>query len=149
MTDMTDDDKELIEQTVWPSRGEDATADALIVHAARLAVAMSAESHELMTKAFALDRDDPDRKPALRAYMDQVVSMVAQAQVADLLVAVQNDDRALADTLAHRIWSVTEDGGVITELMWEYLDDRGIDADAVFELAERDARANHMVGSGE
>lgn len=143
----TDAEKTLIESTKWPESEEAATADAMILHGARLAAAWSADSRELMTKAYAFDKDAPERKPALRAYMDALVAMIAEAQVVDLLVQVQADDATAADVLARRLWDLTEDGGVLMELMWEYIDARGVDADAVFDLSEREAVTNHPNGS--
>lgn len=137
MSDVTDAERALIEQTDWPKREEDATADALILYGARLAAVISAESHELMVKAFAIDTDSPERKLALRAWTDAVVSMISAAQVVDLLAQVQQTSREQADALAARIWDLTEDGGVLMELMWDALATRGLDADAVFAMAER------------
>lgn len=147
MMEYTEAEKALIESTQWPSTEAGATADALIVHGARLAVSWSAQSHELMVKAYALDKESPERAPALRAYMDALIAMIAEAQVVDLLVQVQKLDGNIADDLASRLWGITEDGGVLTEFMWEYLDERGVDADAVFEFTRREDAAHHSKDS--
>lgn len=139
----TDAEKSLIESTQWPSNLDGVTADALIVHGARLAVSWSYQSHELMRIAFATDKEAPEYKPAMRAYMDALVGMIAEAQVVDLLVQVQKENPSQAEELAQRIWQITEDGGVLTEFMWEYLVARGVDADAVFAVAEREASTVH------
>ena len=145
MTEYTDDEKELIGATGWPTSEADATADALIVHGARLAVAMHAANDVLMRRAYALPKDDTERQPALRDYLDGITSMIAEAQVVLALVAVQeNHGRDAADAVAQRLWEMTEDGGVLTELMWEALDDREINADAVFALAEKSAEPGDL-----
>lgn len=139
MSEYTEDEKALIDATQWPAREADVTADALIVHGARLTIAMQANDERLMRDAFALDRESPDYKPAMRAYMDAVTGMIAEAQVVLALIAVQEDHgREAADAIALRLWEITEDGGVIGELMWGALDDRKINAEAVFELARKE-----------
>lgn len=139
MTDYTEAEKALIDATQWPATEDAATADALIVHGARLVAAMHAQNDVKMRKAFALDTDHPERKPALSAYMDGVTSMIAEAQVVLALAEVQKASRDQADALSRLLWVLTEDGGALTELAWEALDARGIDADAVFATAERHA----------
>lgn len=74
MTEFTDDEKALIDATQWPKTEEDATADALIVHGARLALAMRAKTDVLMREAFSIDRDSPEYKTAISAYMDSITS---------------------------------------------------------------------------
>lgn len=139
MSDYTDDEKALIEATEWPTREESATADALIVHGARLAIAMHASNDVLMRKAFDLDRESPEYKPAMRAYVDGITSMIAEAQVVIALVQVQKTSREQADDVARMLWELTEDGGVLPELMFDYLTDRRIDANAMWALADKDA----------
>lgn len=148
MTDYTDAEKALIDATQWPDTEDGATADALIVHGARLVAAMHAQNDVKMRKAFALDNEDPHRKPALRAYMDGVTSMIAEAQLVIALAEVQKTSREQADALSRLLWGLTEDGGALTELAWEVLDARGIDADAVFATAEKHAEPGDPSPSG-
>lgn len=139
MTDYTDEEKALIVATEWPQCEEDATADALIVHGARLAVTMRASTDLLMRKAFDTDKESPEYRPAMSAYIDGLTSMIAESQVVIALVELQKESRERADHIARRLWDLTEDGGVLPELMWEYLTDRGIDAEAIWARAEKDA----------
>lgn len=145
MTEFTEDEKALIDATQWPKTEEDATADALIVHGARLALAMRAKTDVLMHEAFAFERDSPEGKAALRAYMDAITSMIAEAQLVLALVEVQKASREQADALARLLWELTEDGGVLPELMWDALTARGIDADAVWALADKSAAPSSAV----
>ncbi|MBW9118869.1 hypothetical protein JNB63_02055 [Microbacterium trichothecenolyticum] len=126
----------LIERTQWPIRPEDVTADALIIHGARLAMGWSANSHELAEVAFAQDRESPTYKPAMRAYLDAITGMIAEAQVVIALVDVQKRSPEQAEELARKLWECTEDGGALHELMFDYLDDRGLDAQAIWEEIE-------------
>lgn len=139
MTEFTDDEKALIDATQWPKTEEDATADALIVHGARLALAMRAKTDVLMREAFSIDRDSPEYKTAISAYIDSITSMIAEAQIVLALVEVQKASREQADALARLLWDLTEDGGVLPKLMWDALSARGIDADAVWALADKSA----------
>ncbi|WP_353809140.1 hypothetical protein [Agromyces sp. SYSU T00194] len=134
---------ELVAKTDWPKRDEDATADAMILHGARLTIAWQAETHQLMTRAFAVDRESAEYKPAMRRYVDAVQAMLAEAQVVVALVQVQRRSPELADEIARELYSMTEDGGVVGELMWEYLDARGVDADAAFSIIEELTTAEH------
>lgn len=134
---MTEDD--VIAATEWPTHALLVTADALILHSARLAMAWQAKSDVLMHAAHVLDRESPEYRPAMRVYVDAVEMFIHEAQVAELLVAVQAKDAEFADALALRIWELTEDGGVLSERLWEHLDDRGIDADEVWRLSEESA----------
>lgn len=128
---------EILEQTKWPEREEDATADALVRHGARIAVAVQATADELMHEAFALDRESPEYKPAMRRYLDAVSGFIAEAQVVVALVETQKRSPEAADSLARLLWELTEDGGVLHELMYDYLAARGVDADAVFGFVRK------------
>lgn len=126
---------EIVEQTKWPERVEDATADALIRHGARIAVAVQAQADDLMHEAFAIDRESPEYKPAMRRYLDAISAFIAEAQAVVALAEVQKRSPEAGDELARLMWELTEDGGVLHELMYDYLAGRGVDADAVFEWA--------------
>lgn len=137
---MNESTKALMDATDWPKYTEDATADALILHSARVSMAIRAKADVLMGEAFDLPKDDPQWRPAMRAYMDAATAMIAESSVAILLHKVQRHSREQADALARILWELTEDGGVLPELMYDYLTERGIDADAVWAAAEEDAR---------
>lgn len=137
---MNEQTKAIIDQTDWPKRREDATADALIVHSARLSLAAYAEAHKLSTPAFELPSDSPEYKPAMAAYLDALSTALVESQLAAALVLVQKRSPEEADLLASALYEYTEDGGILTELMFDYLNERGIDADAVWAAAEESAR---------
>lgn len=139
MTDYTEDEQKLIDATEWPTTADLATADAMIVHGARLAMTMQADTDILSKRYFRMDRSDPGHRDAARAYMQSVVHMIAEAQVTIAIAKVQEKDRAAADELARTLWIYTEDGGLLHELMFDYLQDRGVDAQAMWDLAERSA----------
>ncbi len=124
------------EKMKWPETEEAATADALITHGARLAMSWSAEKGPLSRRAFSLAKDDPERPTALRKYLDAVSAMIAEAQVVAALVAVQKVSREQADELARHLWLITEDGGLVHELMFDYLDERGIPSEEVWNDVE-------------
>jgi len=139
MTDYTEDEQKLIDATEWPTSAELATADAMIVHGARLAMKMQADSDVLSKRFFRMDKTDPGYRDAARAYGERVTHMVAEAQATIALAKVQEKDRAAADELARTLWVYTEDGGLLHELMFDYLDARGVDSQAMLDLAERSA----------
>ncbi len=130
------------DRTSWPQQTEDATADRLIVHAARITIALHENSHVLYTAVpWDNDKADPERRAAIVRYVDTVSAMVNSAQVGIALAEVQKRSRADADALALRIWELTEDGGALTELAWEHLDDRGVDPAEITRLARESATA--------
>lgn len=139
MTDYTEDEQRLIDASEWPTTAELATADAMIVHGARLAMTMQADADVLSRRFFRMDKTDPGYRDAARAYGDSVVHMIAEAQATIAIAKVQEKDRAAADELARTLWIYTEDGGLLHELMFDYLDARGIDSQAMWSLAERSA----------
>lgn len=138
----------LMDQTDWPKRREDATADALIVHSARTALGAQAEARRLFDVWNGIEKDAPEWTPALRDYLDALSMAIADAQIAAALVYVQKWSSTRAGELARLLWEYTEDGGVLSELMFDYLNDRGVDADAVWEVAEADARKSVDSGLG-
>jgi hypothetical protein len=129
---------EIVEATKWPETEDAATADALILHGARITVAWQERNAKAMREVYAFDREDPDRKPAMRNYIDGVTAMIAEGQLVISLVEVQKRSREQADELAKHLWGITEDGGALGELMWQYLDERGVDAETVFQAARVD-----------
>ena len=140
--------EQIIEQTKWPESGEEATADRLIVHGARIAMALDAESHELYT---AVPWGHPGTEPyrtAVRRYMDSLVSMIAQAQVTIALREIQKHSRDQADEIARLLWELTEDGGALHEIMWDVLNERGVDAQASWDHAKEIAEKRSHVEEG-
>lgn len=138
MSELTDEAKKLIEATEWPGRVEDVTADALITHGARLALAWEAETRPLSRRVFKMAKDDPERPEAMRRYLDATTAMIAEAQVTAALVAIQEVSREQANEVARRLWYMTEDGGLLSELMFDYLDARGVSSEAVWDAAQQD-----------
>lgn len=146
MTDITSDSrKALVSLTEWPEAGEDATADALILCSARQATANHALGIEWLHRADDVDRDTPagdgERRRRNRLGFDHLGQFVTDSQVAYLLATIQKTDRALADDLARRLWDATEDGGLFGELGWEWLQNRGIDANEAWKIAQASAAA--------
>lgn len=141
--------EQIIEQTKWPESSDEATADRLIVHGARIAMAIDAESHEFYT---AVPWDHSGTEPyraAVRRYMDSLVSMIAQAQVTIALREIQKRSPEQAAELAVLLWELTEDGGALSEIMWDVLNERGIDAQAVWDHATETAAKRAHVEAGE
>jgi hypothetical protein len=132
--------KAIVEQTDWPKTEEAVTADALILHGSRISMATRVSTDRLFDAWNRTERDSPEWKPALKAYLDSLSAMIAEAQVVIALVEVQKTSPGQADALARRLWELTEDGGVLPELMWDYLSDRGVDAQAVWDAAEAEDR---------
>jgi len=69
---------DLLKLTAWPEREEDATADALIVHGARLAMGWSAETRPLSARVFRMSKDDPEYQDAMRRYLDAMTATSEQ-----------------------------------------------------------------------
>lgn len=143
------DKDELLKLTAWPEREADVSADALIVHGARLAMSWSSETRPLGSRVFRMSKDDPEYEDAMRRYLDAITAMIAEAQVAVALVAIQEVSREQADDVARRLWHFTEDGGLLHELMFDYLDDRGISSEAVWEAAEAFTASEHVSGGSD
>lgn len=128
--------QKIVKLTDWPEREEEATADALILHGARIAVALQVETDRRFEAWSGAERGTDEHKIALKAYLDSMSGMIAEAQVVIALVQVQKRDREQADVLARVLYELTEDGGVLPELMWDYLTERGIDAQSVWDAAK-------------
>lgn len=105
----------------WPTTEDKATADAMIAYSLVRGQASDA----------ALQWGLGDRER-------QVIRMVSHFSVASLLTAFRDANPDAADDAARRLWSRLNDGGVISELTWEWLTERGIGPGDVSQVA-RDA----------
>jgi hypothetical protein len=138
---MTDDQKQKpTTYTPWPESEENATADAMIVHAAAGALAESARAEVAYREYAAKTAGTPAAREAARRWMSMLAQMIASTQIATALVETQKVDRGRADALAALLWVLTEDGGAIHELPWEYLEARGIDPQVIVEEANAAAK---------
>lgn len=130
--------KAIVEKTDWPKTEDGATADALILHGARVSMAMRAATDARFSAWSSSEKGTDEYTATLKEYLDSMSAMIAESQVVIALVEVQKRDTAEADALARRLYDLTEDGGVLQELMWDYLSARGVDAQAVWDAAEVD-----------
>ncbi len=128
-----------INYPTWPENEDDATADRLIAGAAAALLALHAEADPLYQAVPWGDKESPERAPAIRRWARAISASVARGQFAALLVAMQKESPEAADTAARLIWGMTEDGAWLFEIMWDYLNDRGYDAQALWDQAEKDA----------
>jgi hypothetical protein len=124
------------DQTAWPASTEGATADQMILHSIR----QGAIEHDIalawMRHADLVESGTPESHRRNAKFAHGVGHFIANTQVALLLHEIQKRDKDLADELARLTFEVTEDGGTLGELSWEWLDARGVDADAFFEWAK-------------
>jgi hypothetical protein len=130
--------KAIVEQTEWPKTEDSATADALIVHGARVAAALTVSVDRRFDLWNRAETGTPERKARLRDYLDATTAMIAESQGVIALREVQKVSPAQADDLARTLWRLTEDGGVLSEIMFECLSERGVDAQAVWDAAASD-----------
>tara|TARA_R110002051_G_scaffold1853_2_gene10175 strand:- start:8484 stop:8939 length:456 start_codon:yes stop_codon:yes gene_type:complete len=119
-------------QTDWPKNTEMATADQMIRHSIRA----GAIDHDVallwMRDSDRFEHGTVENVRSISNFAFGVGSFIANTQVALLLHEIQKRDGELADTLARLVFDLTEDGGVLGELSWEWLDARGVDADGLF-----------------
>lgn len=110
----------------WPKNEEEATAEAMIryslvrAHAADVCMSWS--------------QGDLER---------QTVRLLCNFTAASLLRDLADSCLAEADAAAARLWRNYEDGGIISELNWQWLTDAGIDPDAI-KRATLDAMAARL-----
>lgn len=128
----------------WPESIEDATADRLIVCAAREAIRLDAR-HDVLYAAVPWDapKDAPESVAAVRAWANAIGETAIAAQKVALLVEIQRHSRELADAIARRIWEMTEAGDWLIEPLWDYLAERGVDPKPIYEEANEAAKERH------
>lgn len=126
-----------VDQTSWPDSEEEAIADAMILHALRVAAIADAEGERWMRWADLAGRGTDELRRRNDRWIDHVQSLIANSQVAALLVEVQKHDPKRADELARLIWDLTEDGGVFLELGWDWANARGVDAEQLYAWASK------------
>lgn len=73
-------------------------------------------------------------------WADAIGATVSAAQYVALLVEVQARSRDEADALARLIWQYTEMGDSLIEPLWDYLNERGVAPDPVYDEARTAAR---------
>lgn len=124
----------------WPENRDEATADRLIACAATGTLELDHRHDALYDAVPWGDKEAPEYGPAIRRWADAISATVSRAQFAALLVTMQSQDRAVADAAAQLIWDMTDDGGWLIEIMWDYLNARGYDAEAIVKQirAERE-----------
>lgn len=123
----------------WPENEADATADRMIACAAAGTLDLHAEAHPLYREVPWDDKESPERTPAIRRWARALGYAVSLSQFAALLATMQEKSPEAADEAARLIWQMTEDGGWLFEIMFDYLNARGYDAQAIQEQAEKDA----------
>lgn len=130
MSDMEANDADT--QTSWPKNAEMATADQMIRHSIRVGALDYDVALLWMRNADRFERGSAESVRSNGNFAREVGNFIANTQVAFLLHEIQKRDVDLADTLARLAFDLTEDGGVLGELSWEWLDARGVDADEFF-----------------
>lgn len=128
----------IVAQTDWPKNEDAATADALILHGARVAIAMTVDHDKAFAAWNKSVKGTDEHRKTLHAYLEATTSMIAQSQVVVALVETQKRSYEEADHLARTLYMLTEDGGVFSELMWECLRDRNCDPQAVWDAADEE-----------
>lgn len=123
----------------WPENEVDATADRMIACAAAATLALHEEANPLYHAVPWDDKESPERTPAIRAWARALAHAISRGQFAALLATMQEKSPEAADDAARLIWRMTEDGGWLFEIMFDYLNARGYDAQAIQEQAEKDA----------
>lgn len=122
----------------WPENEADATADRMIACAAAATLDLQAETDPLYHAVPWGDKESTERGPAIRRWARAIAHAVSRGQFAALLVAMQEKSPEAADEAARLIWSMTEDGSWLFEIAFDYLNDRGYDAQAIWASAEQD-----------
>lgn len=116
----------------WPTTEDEATAEAMIAYSLVRGQASDAS----------LQWGLGDRER-------QVLRMVSHFGTASLLAAFKEANPLSADTAARRLWRRLNDGGVISELNWQWLTELGIDPDEVSQVARDAFAARTPVSEGE
>ncbi len=114
-----------------PESEEEATADRMILHSARIASFAQAEAEEVGKVFFASDLDDPEHRARTRAWVDAISRYITAVQVPMLLDAIQKRDPEHAEKLARKLWWDVEMGDGFDEALWELYESRGIDPEAI------------------
>lgn len=132
----------------WPESPSEATADRLIVYFAYCAESDHAVGAAWM-HASDVASDEEDHAARIRRWVDHAALSVSAASLAWLLVRAQADDRAGADRLAGELWARIEHGGALSEMSWEWLADRGMDAAHLSQIAAASAEERVQRDLGE
>ncbi|MEV8265957.1 hypothetical protein AB0P00_17605 [Microbacterium sp. NPDC077057] len=127
-------------EATWPENESDANADRMIACATHHAVMLDAMISPLSAAVPWDNKEHPNYTSTIRRHADAVAATVTAAQYATLLVEVQKLAPESADQIAQRLWRMTEDGEWLITSLWEYLSDRGYDANGVYREAEERAR---------
>lgn len=130
----------------WPETEAEATADRMIACAAAGTLELHAEADPLYRAVPWDDKESAERGPAIRRWARALAHSVSRGQTAALLVAMQEKSPEAADDAARLIWRMTEDGGWLFEIMWDYLNARGYDAQAIWDQAEKDVADGESEG---
>ena len=112
----------------WPQTEASATADAV--------------AKSITVGAFARDRYIQTLNTTDEKWATQVGLLVNEFAVVWLLKFLADFHPDVADDAARLLWSHWEDGGVIPELLWDWLAKWKINPEQVAEVAERQ-RAEH------
>lgn len=126
----------------WPDDRAEATADRLIACAATGTIDLDHRHDALYAAVPWGDKEAPEYGAAIRRWAEAISATVSRAQFAALLVTMQKRDRAAADEAAQLIWDMTDDGGWLIEIMWDYLNERGYDAEAIVKQIRSERGAN-------
>jgi hypothetical protein len=125
------------EAAPWPSEVS-ATADDLIKHFAASVLIEHARSEPVMHAYMDAEKGDPEHGRLAREWMLSIIAMIGAAHTAHALIFIRKHSPALADALARELVEYTEDGGLYTELAWDWLEERHVDPQRIiteFETA--------------
>lgn len=110
----------------WPTTEQEATADALIKSLAVQAYARNVR----------IEWPGTEDKVKLAAYSHSIGILVNEYGVIALLRFLKEFHKDVADDAARDLWLDWQDGGVIPELLWDWLTEYKIDPDKVEEIAK-------------
>lgn len=109
------------------------TADSIIRYELVKAQQAFVLNRESMHKWFQFEPGDttPEGVQARTKYLMHMYQWMAGAHIADLLIEIQKAVPEKANEIARGFYDRCLDGGLHHELVWEWLADRGIDADKI------------------
>lgn len=120
----------------FPKTEEEVTAEGLARHLTAEAFLTGASTYGLGLAAL-----QPGATPEqVRAYADAMARLTDQFSVVYLLRALGQYAPDKVEELARRLWETWRDGGVMPELLYDWLESYGIDPEQV-EVAAKQAAA--------
>ncbi len=117
----------------WPT-DESVTAEAICRHLT--VTGYAAHCRVSNHPYFRLDPNDPNRKAAVADYLHHVRAVMDRFTAVMALQALSEVDPERAQAVALDIADAVGSGDTPSELLWEWLDGYGIDAEAIVKAVE-------------